>query len=142
MRPKNHDLIQLLVFKNESTPIILEIVFNLQVETISFQFNNQPLDVLFFPNDKVFIKINPMRMTSFPFQFDNKHGSDLFSTKSIYLSTRITYSYRFLLRSETKCRLPSLIEDNGIDIQSCLQEYSFIFLQSIFRVKCGFDIDD
>jgi hypothetical protein len=58
MSLKKHDLIQFLVFNNVETQIILEIDLNLQIETIPFQFNNQPLDALYFPNDKTGININ------------------------------------------------------------------------------------
>jgi hypothetical protein len=58
MRLKNNELIKFLVFNNVATKIFLETFFNLQVETIPFQLNNQPLDAPYFPNGKKVININ------------------------------------------------------------------------------------
>jgi hypothetical protein len=55
---ENHDLIHFFVFNDMENQIILEIVLNLQVETIPFQLNSQSLGALFFPNYKTVININ------------------------------------------------------------------------------------
>jgi hypothetical protein len=91
MRLKNDDLIKFLMFNDVANLIILEFVLNIQVETIPFQLNNKPLDTLFFPNEKTVISTNANENDSFPLKFNNKHRSDLLSTKSIDLSTRINF---------------------------------------------------
>jgi hypothetical protein len=63
----NHDLIQFLVFNNVATQIILEIVFNLQVETTPFLLKNESLDKLFFTNEKTVININANENDLFSF---------------------------------------------------------------------------
>jgi hypothetical protein len=138
MMLKNHDLIQFLAFNDMTSQIILEIVFNLKVETSPFQLNNQPLDALYFPNDKTVININANE-NDLVFRSNSTTNTDLtYFPQNQYISAKGLTSYRTLLHFEPNRRLYSLIEDNSLDLNSCLLECSCRFLQPSLRAKMQF----
>ena len=59
MRLDNENLIQIEIFNDTATQVVIVIMFNLQIESIILQINNQLLNLFVFSKNQAIVNVDP-----------------------------------------------------------------------------------